>query len=138
MIELLEKMLVRHEGLRLRPYQDSVGKTTIGVGRNLDDVGISEPEAMLLLSNDIARAKLDAEKFVWFHKIDSVRQDVIVSMVFNMGLPRVLGFKNMLHAIEIGNWVETQKHMLDSKWAKQVGKRADELAQMMLIGEYRK
>jgi lysozyme len=131
-------MLVRHEGLRLKPYTDTVGKLTIGVGRNLDDVGISEAEAMLLLSNDISIARTDAEKFVWFHKLDSVRQDVIIDMIFNLGLPRFLGFKNMLHAVEMANWEEVVAQMLDSKWAKQVGKRADELAQMMLIGEYKK
>jgi lysozyme len=131
-------MLVRHEGLRLKPYTDTVGKLTIGVGRNLDDVGISEAEAMLLLSNDISIARTDAEKFVWFHKLDSVRQDVIIDMIFNLGLPRFLGFKNMLHAVEMSNWEEAVVQMLDSKWAKQVGKRAEELAFMMITGSYRK
>lgn len=131
-------MLIRHEGLRLRPYKDSVGKLTIGVGRNLDDKGISEPEAMLLLSNDIGAALADAKTLVWFNKLDSVRQDVIVNMIFNLGLPRFVGFKNTLRAIEMANWEEAVVQMLDSKWAKQVGKRAEDLAFMMMTGSYRK
>lgn len=138
MIEQLRKMLVRHEALRLRPYRDSVGKLTIGVGRNLDDVGISEPEAMLLLSNDIGAAKTEAQKLLWFGRLDSVRQDVIIDMIFNLGLPKFLLFKDTIQAIEMANWPEAAAHMLNSKWAAQVGKRADELAQMMLTGEYLK
>lgn len=138
MIQPFTRMLIRHEGLRLKPYKDSVGKLTIGVGRNLDDVGISEAEAMFLLDHDIDAARAEAQKFVWFSKLDNVRQDVIVSMVFNLGMTRLLGFKNTLKAVEAGNWEAAAKGMLDSKWAKQVGKRADELAQMMVTGSYRK
>lgn len=136
MIEQLKKMLVRHEGLRLLPYRDSVGKLTIGVGRNLEDVGISEQEAMLLLTNDIGSARTEAQKLVWFNRLDTVRQDVVISMIFNLGLPKFLLFKATIQAIEMANWPEAAAHMLDSKWAAQVGKRAEELAQMMLSGEY--
>lgn len=136
MIEQLKKMLVRHEGLRLMPYRDSVGKLTVGVGRNLEDVGISESEAMMLLSNDIGLARSEAQKLLWFSKLDTVRQDVIISMIFNLGLPKFLLFKATIQAIEMANWPEVSAHMLDSKWAAQVGKRAEELAQMMVTGEY--
>lgn len=53
MITVLKDMLIRHEGLKLKPYRDTVGKLTIGAGRNLNDLGISEREAMFLLDNDI-------------------------------------------------------------------------------------
>lgn len=137
MIEQLQKMLVRHEGLRLKPYKDSVGKLTIGVGRNLDDKGITEPEAMLLLSNDIGDALADAKRFAWFAQLDSVRQDVVVNMIFNIGLTRFSGFKKMIAALEHGNYPEAADQMLDSKWARQVGLRASELSQMMRTGAYR-
>ena len=137
MIEQLRKMLVRHEGLRLKPYQDSVGKWTIGVGRNLDDKGITEAEAMLLLSNDIGDALADAKKFAWFGQLDSARQDVIVDMIFNLGLPRFSGFRKMIAALEHGNYPEAADQMLDSKWARQVGLRASELSQMIRTGTYR-
>ena len=36
--ERLKNDIKRHEGFRSKPYKDTVGKTTIGYGRNLDDV----------------------------------------------------------------------------------------------------
>ena len=137
MIEQLRKMLIRHEDLRLKPYKDSVGKLTIGVGRNLDDKGITEAEAMLLLSNDIGDALSDAKKFAWFSDLNSPRQDVVVDMMFNLGLTRFSGFKKMIAAIEHGNFPEAADQMLDSKWARQVGLRASELSQMMRTGAYK-
>lgn len=48
--------LSRDEGRRLKSYLDTVGKTTIGVGCNLTDVGIAESECDLLLENDVMRS----------------------------------------------------------------------------------
>ena len=53
MSEKLRAMLIRHEGLKLRAYLCPAGKITVGVGRNLEDAGISEKEALFLLDNDI-------------------------------------------------------------------------------------
>ncbi len=130
-------MLVKHEGLRLKPYKDSVGKLTIGVGRNPDDRGISESEAMALLDNDIRDHRADAfNKFPWLSQLDSVRQDVIVDMVFNMGIDRFSGFHLMLTALQNGDYSIAADEMLNSAWAKQVGLRSSELSQMMRAGSY--
>ena len=137
MIEQLKKMLIRHEALRLKPYKDSVGKLTIGVGRNLDDRGITEAEAMLLLSNDIGSAMTDAQSFAWFKALDSVRQDVVLDMLFNLGKQRFSGFRKMIIAIENTDYPRAADEMLDSKWARQVGLRASELSQMMREGRYK-
>lgn len=51
-------MLIRHDGLRLKPYRDTRNKLTIGVGRNLDDVGITREEALMLPNNEIAMESL--------------------------------------------------------------------------------
>ena len=64
-VDLLVEQIKKHEGLELKPYTDTVGKTTIGIGRNLDDVGITEREAEFLLMNDIGRANDEAKKFDW-------------------------------------------------------------------------
>lgn len=127
--------LERDEGVRLRPYKDTVGKTTIGVGRNLDDVGISEEEAAHLLSNDVARtvAALDAH-LPWWSDLDPVRQRVIVNLAFNMGVGGLLGFKNTLAAVRAGNYVAAANGLLQSKWATQVGARSQRLAKMMVSG----
>lgn len=130
-------MLIRHEGLKLKPYKCSANKLTIGVGRNIEDNGISESEAMLLLDNDVAFFKSEAEKFHWFKDLNEVRKDVVINMIFNLGVPRFLGFKKMIAAMQSKKFNDAAKEMLDSKWAKQVGKRAEELAGLMRHGEYK-
>lgn len=132
----LRAMLVRHEGIRLKPYRDTVGKLTIGVGRNIEDRGISSDEAELMLDNDIVDHTREAQRLACFVKLDPVRQDVLIDMVFNMGLPRVQGFKKFLVALEQGDWLRAKAEMLDSKWASQVGNRAIELAKMIETGAY--
>lgn len=128
----LRKMLLKHEGLRLKPYKCTAGKTTIGVGRNLEDVGITEAEAMILLAHDIARVHREAvESFAWFKSISTLRQDVVLDMLINLGLPRFKGFKKMIAAISAGNFDKAADEMLSSKWAEQVGPRAKDLAHMM-------
>lgn len=131
----LKQDLIRHEGLRLKPYQDTVGKWTIGVGRNLSDRGISEPEAMHLLANDID-ATIDEvnARLPWVPRMDEERRLVIYNMAFNLGMPKLLGFANTLRAVEEGRYADASRGMLDSLWARQVGNRASELAQRMRTG----
>ncbi len=132
----LQQLLIQHESLELKPYQDSEGKWTIGVGRNLDDVGISENEALILLSNDIKRCEQEARQFPWFKYLTEVRQDVILSMLFNLGLKRFNGFKKFKSAILKGDYKAAATEMLDSKWAGQVKGRANALAKMMETSTY--
>lgn len=124
--------LERDEGNRLKPYRDSVGKLTIGIGRNLDDVGISKGEAYHMVHNDIERTVADVEHhFPWWTRLDDIRQHVILNMAFNMGIKRLLGFKKMLAACEAGRYGEAAREMLASAWAGQVGPRATRLASEM-------
>lgn len=132
----LHQLLIKHEGMELRPYTDTVGKTTIGVGRNLSDIGISENEALILLANDIKRAQVEANQFSWFKNLDGVRQEVLVMMLFNLGLPRFKEFKKLIKALQESDYINASDEMLDSDWAEQVGARATELALMMETGEY--
>lgn len=134
----LRELLIKHEGLRLMPYEDTKGKLTIGVGRNLDDVGISEIEAMGLLTNDIGRVEREAASHISvFNQLSVVRQDVVLSMIFNLGLAGFMEFKKMNAAMCAGNFNSAAKEMLDSKWAKDVGQvRSSELATMMVNDKY--
>jgi lysozyme len=135
--EELIDLLTVHEGKRLKPYRDSVGKLTIGVGRNLDDVGISEAEANDMLYHDLDRVWGQiTSKYPWFEKLDEVRQDVVLSMVFNIGIRGFGEFKNLIASMEKGNYIEARINMLDSGWARQVGNRAKDLAYMMSHGTY--
>jgi len=137
MIKLIEN-LKRHEGLRLKPYLCSEGKITIGFGRNLEDMGISEKEAEMLLMSDIQRCYEELDVFSWFHDLDQVRQEAMVNMLFNLGLPTFLEFKRTLKFMAEGAYSQAAEEMLDSKWARQVGDRATELAYMVETGQYLK
>jgi len=128
---LLKEQLIIHEGIRLKPYRDSVGKLTIGIGRNLDDVGISHEEALYLLNNDIEKALSQASAFSWFDKLSDTRQAVIVDMVFNLGLRGVRRFTKMIAAIEAEDFETAATEMKNSRWYRQVGKRGERLAGMM-------
>lgn len=131
----LTNTLIRHEGYRQFPYKDTVGKLTIAVGRNLDDVGINESEARMLLSNDIQHAIDDIRnRFFWFDSIDDIRQEVVINMVFNLGIKGFSKFKRTIGYIEQQDWSHAAAEMLSSKWADQVGERAHELARMMASG----
>lgn len=131
----LRSMLVLHEGLRLHPYKCTSGKTTIGVGRNLDDTGISNDEAMYLLERDIDRveAELDS-RFTWWRQMTPARQAVLADMAFNLGINRLLGFVNTLKFMRDGDYEAAADGMMDSLWARQVGNRAQRLAKMMREG----
>lgn len=132
----LTEMLKRHEGLRLALYKCSANKLTIGYGRNLEDRGISHDEAALMLENDIEICIEEAQRFSWFYKLNWARQDVVLDMLFNLGLSRFLTFKKMLLSLENADYFGASKEMLDSKWARQVGVRANTLSQMMASGSY--
>lgn len=123
-----------HEGLRLMPYRCSAGKLTIGYGRNLDDVGISNEEAEYLLKHDLENAEKEAEKLDCYKKLNQNRKDILIEMVFNLGYPRLCGFKKMLSALDRGDYDGAANEMLDSKWARDVGERAKTLAYFMRIG----
>ena len=131
-----ESLIAKHEGLRLKPYTDTVGKLTIGYGRNLDDNGITKYEAELMLTHDVANVYEDIKRFEWFTELDEVRQAVVVNMVFNLGINRFMKFKNTIMFIEKGLYTAAAEEMLDSKWARQVGNRAQELSLMMRSGEW--
>ena len=129
------EQLVDHEGLELHPYEDSLGILTIGVGRNLEERGISEDEAFYLLGNDI---EIIWDELIKQHPIvedlDDQRQMILLDMAFNMGVPRLGKFKKMWGAIEDGDMIEASKQALDSRWADQVGRRAERLAERLTSG----
>ena len=135
MKELIDQ-LIRHEGICLKPYKCPAGKWTIGIGRNIEDNGITEAEAIILLMNDIERCKWEVETaFPWVSGLNTARYYVLVNMCFNMGISRLSSFKKMLTALRDGDYNTTSIEGLDSRWARQVGNRAIELMQTMKKGE---
>ncbi len=155
--DLIDKLIVA-EGLRLQVYKDTLGIDTIGIGRNLEDrgitkeeladldiptiehvyeYGITEADAVYLATNDV---QIVEEELVRAHpcvdRLDSVRQLILIDMAFNMGVPRLCKFKKMWAAVHNEDYPTAAKEMLDSRWAKQVKGRATKLANAMHNGEF--
>ena len=150
--------LIEHEGMVLKVYQDSLGIDTIGIGRNLKDRGISkeeldyldipsmevvyeqgitEADARYLALNDITIVENELCKIhPCVHDLDAVRQLVLMDMAFNMGVPRLCKFKRMWNAIHEQKFDIASVEMLDSRWARQVGRRAGILSKAMKTGEF--
>lgn len=131
---LATALIKKHEGLRLKPYRCSVGKLTIGYGRNLSDNGITLEEAEQLLQHNIDEVIQQAQTLLFFSTLNEVRQAVIVDMIFNMGLPRFQKFKKTIALIEQQAWQAAANEMLNSRWARQVGNRSQTLSDMMRYG----
>ena len=136
----LEAMIRRHEGSRKFAYTDSVGRTTIAVGRNIDSrggLGLSEREISFLLQNDIKRVKEElANSFSWFSGLTGARRDALISMGFNLGINRLRGFVRACEAMSRQDYPLASDEFMDSRWSKQVGNRALELCSMIETGEY--
>jgi lysozyme len=132
----MTRQLRLHEGERLKPYRCTAGKLTIGVGRNLEDRGITVEESAYLLANDIAREERALlRELPWVSGLDEVRQRVLLDMAFNLGIQGLLKFRLTLAAIQAGQYERAASMMLDSLWAKQVGQRAERLSRMMATGK---
>ena len=124
--------LIRDEGLRLKPYQDTAGKLTIGVGRNLTDVGLSEREARLLLDRDIEVAIGHAlEVFPGFHDYPEDVRRVIVNMIFQLGRRGFNGFRRFISHVKNHAWDSAADEVLDSKAARQAPERFARHAQLL-------
>lgn len=139
----IQEMIKYHEGLRFTVYDDATGRPivpesvvtgypTIGYGRNLATRGISQEEADYLLAHDLTKVFQEcAASFHWFDTLSEARSAVVMDMVFNLGMAGFKKFKETILAIEAGDYVTAAKNMIASKWARQVGKRAQTLARMM-------
>lgn len=154
MIDMNEcvQRLAMHEGIRLEPYMCPAGYKTIGIGRNLEknpltseekrvcgdyERGITKQAAFYLLRNDIERVTKECKKNIsFFETLDDERQYALLDMAFNLGIKGLLKFKNMLSAMGIGCWTEASRECLNSKYAKDVGKRANRIAETIRTGKF--
>lgn len=130
--ERLRETITRHEGSRLDMYQDSLGIWTIGVGHNIQEKGISPAVMELLLDEDIEEAISELKRSVsFFSKMPEQVQEALVNLSFNMGIPRLMQFKKTLAYLRDGDFEAAADELLDSRYAEQVGRRADEVADMI-------
>lgn len=132
-------MLAYDEGERLKPYRDTVGKLTIGIGRNLDDVGINSSESRMLVRNDIFRAINGAYEILGEHCFESLsepRQHAVINLIFNLGAEGFQKFHNAIDAIRSKDWLLAAKHLRHSKWYSQVGNRAERVILLLEREQY--
>lgn len=125
-LEIARKSIKEHEGLRLKPYDDTNGrpdagdnggKITIGYGRNLQEVGITIGEAEMLLDADMRVCLAEvSQMYMNFRQLCAERQAVLIEMVYNLGRTRLTRFVNMHRAIEEEDFERAAREMLDSKW----------------------
>jgi len=134
-VDIFEQ-LRRDEGVRSSPYVDTVGKITIGVGYNLTDRGMSDEWIESQLQADVSDVTNQLRSLTFWINIDEVRQGVFINMAFNLGFDGLMKFTRMLGAIQQKDWNSAATAMLDSKWAEQVGGRANRLAEQMRTGEW--
>lgn len=119
--DALRADLIRDEGIRLAAYTDSAGYLTIGIGRLIDarkpGAGLRHEEALLLCENDIRACFDDLHQFVWFMRLDPVRQRAVLNMRFQLGVGGFRGFRRMIAALERSDLAAAAREGLDSKWA---------------------
>ena len=121
----LSNHIKEYEGFSRLVYECTSGYATIGYGRNIEQVGISKEEADVMLNNDIAQCLKELRGIMnRFDELPDKAQLVLVDMCYNLGLSKLLNFENMLDAIDAGNWQKASEELLDSRYAKQVKRRA--------------
>ena len=134
-LERVKKLIEENEDRVLRPYVCTSGKLTIGVGRNLTDVGISWDEADDLFTADVNKAYFSLCKILGKEKLLALPetiQEVLMDMCFNLGERRLRGFVKMFDAVKVWDWTRMIDEMIDSTWYKQVPTRAGKLVLMVI------
>lgn len=152
--EVCIQRLVVNEGLKLKPYYCPAGHLTIGIGRNLEanpltaeekayighpvKEGITNDQAFYLCRNDLkkVRAALDRE-LPWWRDLNADRQFVMIDLCFNLGIRKLLQFQKTLSSIANGYYVKAGEQLMQSLYAKQVGKRAERNAKCIQTGVYK-
>ena len=138
-IERLKKQIKLNEGIRKTAYQDTLGHWTIGVGHLIKlpdeeyllNAKLNDLEVDQIFITDLNQAIDDARKFIDADSIPDEAFEVVVDMAFNLGLPKLLKFKNFQQALREKDFVKASEEMLDSLWAKQLPNRSKRLSEIM-------
>lgn len=135
-LRAFQNQLTPEEGRRLKPYTDSVGKLTIGIGHNLSDNGISDAICDAIFKEDALAVINELNQALpWWQGMDEVRQRVLADLAFNMGIETLLTFGQFLGFMKSGSYSAAAQDLTHTKWASQVGARAPRLCSMLLTGK---
>lgn len=130
----LRPQLRLHEGVKRFPYRDTVGKLSIGVGRNLTDRGLSDDEIEYLLTNDIIHVTGVLDQLIpWWNTLDDVRARVIADMAFNMGPYFVRKWPIFVEQVRMGEFTAASRNMSSTVWARQVGNLEGQRAWRLIL-----
>ena len=144
--EQLKKHLQVAEGLELRPYRDSLGKLTIGVGRLIDpEVKGSKPlpPGVEEITREVALKWLDEDveekvqelrhtpRVAIFDALDEERQEIVVDCCFQLGVAGFSGWNGFWRAADSRDWNRAADELLDSTAAEQTTGRFFERAARM-------
>jgi len=121
---------IKHdEGFVGSPYDDSLGIPTIGYGTKLP---LDKYEAELLLKKRFDDVVVEIKNNIYFFDdLEENAREVLLNMAYNMGVPRLMRFKKMMRALELRDYKEAAKEMINSRWYEQVGNRATKLVMKM-------
>lgn len=131
-LEKVKKRLIEEEGKKHFPYTCSANRLTIGVGRNIQDRGISDItiDQMLEEDIDICLGEL-RQNLSWFDNAPSGIQDVLIDLAFNMGVPKLLMFSKTLEYIRTSQYKKAGDELLRSRYATTVPARAGRNADLI-------
>ena len=152
--EICIQRLCVNEGIKLKPYTCPAGFLTIGIGRNLEGnplsdeekcyighsvkEGITNDEAYYLCRNDLKKVRADLDRELpWWRDLNADRQFVMIDLCFNMGIKKLLRFQKTLSSIASGFYIKAGEQLMQSLYAKQVGKRAERNAKCLQTGVYK-
>ena len=140
MIEKTKEQIKKHEGYRNEIYLDTVGVPTGGYGHAFH-VGSSLPRQIWedIFAYDYALHADQANNLIYqrgYQDLNYARKAVLIDMVFNLGLAGVLQFKNTLALLDKRDFHAVSEALMNSKWATQVGSRAEHLSKQMLNGTW--
>ena len=135
-LNTMRALLTLDEGVRLRPYVDTVGKLTIGIGHNLTDDGISAAVANLLFVEDLAKAQVVLQEvFPSWQMLDPVRQVALVDLAFNLS-HRLSEFETFLLCLKEGVYDHAADALVHSLWYNEVGVRGPRIVAMIRTGQW--
>ncbi len=149
MDELLKEILEKHEGKKRRKYKCTAGRWTIGIGHNMEDEPLPEEMQRFLDSNGYITDEMiyellekdieDAINDAWdlypnLESYSEARQAALIDFLFNVGKRVALQFKRFNRAVNEEKWDNAAKYLLESKYARQVGQRAQTIARMLREG----
>ena len=143
LINKLKEQLKIDEGVKYEIYEDHLGYATFGIGHLITDTDeeygwpigtkVSEDRVNEVFKTDVQKFINETQKVFpdLINKPDNI-QIVLINMCFNLGAPRLSKFKKFIAAINDEQWIEAAVEMMDSRWARQVGPRAERLKQIVL------